>query len=260
MDDSTAPEQKNSVTGERPKPRYGEYAPEGWTPLAQKAASAAPQTQKETPAGQAPPHNLGIANPAQPAERAQAPAVTTPEPDTRLPAEHPQPAYGQLADTQQPTETKRRVSQNPPATEQKAQSAAKKHPVDVTATIILLAVGAFGALNFAASLFTLEQGLTSIADILDIKDFILPEWTGIAVTAGWISVLALYAINLVLSIRRMLARKLAFFVPLITAVIAFIVMVGVSTAVSLSSPELTEKMSDPASIDKILASTQKNIG
>lgn len=233
----------------RPAPRYGELAPEGWTwtppgvadgastgdgkapdratAPASPVSAAAPAAPAPAPSGQVPgvPHNLGVGADPAPRPASAARPETSERPDAYRASEPPQagkpsPRGGLLADR--------------------------------IITIALLALGAYGALNLALSLQQLPQSMRLTASLLGMESLDVPEAVGIAGTVGAIVVLAIYAVNLIFSIQRMRARKLAFWVPLAAFGLALIVLFVCSTVAVVQLPELMQQMSDPDALSKIL--------
>ncbi|XPP26659.1 MAG: DUF6264 family protein [Leucobacter sp.] len=210
----------------KPAPEYGEYAPEGWSwsPDDGKPASEA-STPAAAPArsGQLPgiPHNLGVETAADP---------------------HPAPP------SDQPTSYR---AAQPPQDRAPAQS---RGLADRIITIVLLAVGAYGALSFAFSLQELPRQLRLAGSMLGLENLAVPGSVGTIGVVGAIIVLAIYAVNLIFSIQRMRARKLAFWIPLVAFALALVV-VFVCTAIAVSQiPELLQQASDPDALERLLNS------
>lgn len=168
---------------ERPRPRYGEYAPEGW--------SWTPPTDEPAP-------------PAPPATQPSAP------PQQQAPA--PAPRYTPMPGARQPGS------------------------VDRIVTIALLVLGAFGAVNTAASLQVLPQQISLVYEQQGIGEFTPPEWLPTLTMIGTIAQLALYAATLGWSILRLRARKTAFWVPLVGGVLSIVLMMVLVSIVFLNDP------------------------
>lgn len=170
---------QGGAADERPRPRYGEYAPEGWTwqpPADESAAPAQP-----TP-------------PVQPA------------------APPPPPAPAALPGERQPS------------------------AVDRVVTIALLVLGAFGAINTAASLQMLPRQFSLVYEQQGVGDFTPPEWLPTLTMVGTVLQLALYAGTLGWSILRLRARKTAFWVPILGGVLSLVLMMVLVSIVFLNDP------------------------
>ena len=176
--DAPAP---GGAADERPRPRYGEYAPEGWT--------------------WQPPTDESAAAPAAP--RAAPTARPTPAPP---------PDAAALPGARQPG------------------------AVDRIVTIALLVLGAFGAINTAASLQTLPQQFSLVYEQQGIGDFSAPEWLPTLALVGTVLQLALYAAVLGWSILRLRARKIAFWVPLLGGVLSLVIMMVLVSIMFLNDP------------------------
>ncbi|WP_353827192.1 DUF6264 family protein [Agromyces sp. SYSU T0242] len=166
---------------ERPRPRYGEYAPEGWSwqPPADDRADAA------------------AAAPAPPPP----PAATAPRSDD-------------------------------------AAAAAARAPrtTDRFFTILLLAIGAVGAWNTSASLQQLPGAIQALYTDQGIGTYTPQPWLSTLTFVGTVFMLALYATILGWAILRLRARKVAFWVPLVGGVVAFLAMMVLSAVVFLTDP------------------------
>jgi hypothetical protein len=172
---------QGGAADERPRPRYGEYAPEGWTWQPPADESAAP-TQ-----------------PAQPAHPAQ-PAAPPPPAPVALPGER------------------------------------RPGAVDRVVTIALLVLGAFGAINTAASLQVLPQQFSLVYEQQGVGDFTAPEWLPTLTMVGTVLQLALYAGTLGWSILRLRAHKTAFWVPILGGVLSLVLMMVIVSIVFLNDP------------------------
>ncbi|MFA5606011.1 MAG: DUF6264 family protein [Leucobacter sp.] len=234
--------QRNSPDPSRPKPEYGEYAPEGWSwkPETEAAptAGAAPSGAREG-SGQLTgvPHNLGVDGGTVPAQQQPAQPTHAPQPPAAPDATTP-PQPGAPYRAGEPTY---RPAQQPAS-----------RLGDRIVTIVLLVLGAIGALNFAASLYGLTGTFSTIAAALDLEGFTVPSNVQTIGTVGALIVLALYALTLIYSIQRMRGRKITFWVPLTAGVIAAIVAFAFTAIAMAQSPELLEAASDPDATAKLL--------
>ncbi|GAA2843823.1 hypothetical protein FB468_3284 [Leucobacter komagatae] len=239
----------------RPKPEFGEYAPEGWEwkpeGAEQAAGSAAAATRQPVvgqaggqgsttpPTVQGVPHNLGagIARPSRQAP-AQAPAQTQ---------------GGAGAPYRGPSQSQAPGQQPGPQQARQFQGAAPGTPGyvkptnmgDRIVTILLLVFGGFGALQSAfvmmglSTMFNVMEGAPGISEITP------PAWADLTGKAVGLALLVLYGLVLVFSIRRMRAGKITFWAPLVAGVVAFIVVMAVVAAAMMQTPELVEVLRDP---------------
>lgn len=118
---------------------------------------------------------------------------------------------------------------------------------------MLLALGALGALYFAAVLQQLPSSLATLGQALEVDGFVVPESVHTLGTVGALTILALYAVNLIYSIQRLRARRLTFWVPLAAGAIAFILVFAFSAFAINLVPEVTQLLSDPDALSKVLA-------
>ncbi|MBN9613474.1 MAG: hypothetical protein J0H64_08465, partial [Actinobacteria bacterium] len=189
------------------------------------------------------PHNLGAGR-------------TDPARST-VPAQAPTSTAAQAPAAQQPS-TDPAAQQTPPAQPQlhyrdDSQSATPNpRRGDRVVTIVLLVIGAFGALYFAASMQQLPASLEMMASALHVSGFTVPASVSTLGTTGALLVLALYALNLILSIHRMRQDKLSFWVPLVAGVIAVILVFAFSAFVVAQTPELLKALSDPGAMQNLL--------
>lgn len=232
-------EEKQPESVQPPRPQYGEMAPEGWVspvtgesaPAATESTSAAAGATAQTApvnagassAGLGIPHNLGV-NKAAPAKSAAGLSAAT------------QSAANQnVAPISNQSET-------PPAQAGATQIPRANKTTDRIATILLLAAGAMGALNLAEAFMNLDKTFAQIYDLYDLGTFDAPEWFGVLGTVGWISVLAVYALTLIISVQFMQRGRLAFWVPLAGATLSFILVTILMMIAVSSAPELIEYM------------------
>ncbi|UOQ56226.1 DUF6264 family protein [Leucobacter allii] len=239
----------------RTPPAYGEYAPEGWEwkpEGAPPAGAGAARTAASTPAGSGGspvpgvPHNLGArggdgaagapapaapSTPAGDAPRSPTAAGSDPEPYRAAPPQQPAP---------------RAPRDRAPGTEPGPRTG------DRVVTILLLALGAFGALSMAQSMLGLAPSLAMILDAFDLQDVETPSWLGVLGSVSAIAIFALYAVSLIFSIQRMRARKITFWVPLTAGAIALIGIIVVTSVAMAAIPELMTALADPASTQQLL--------
>ena len=260
---------------QRPRPAYGEYAPEGWSwaPPGTEAAghdagrapaaAATPGSGAARPsAGPLPgvPHNLGV-----PGARQQAPVPGLAAPDQ---AGTPDRTAAPIAPAAATTPS-RDASTTPaggPADHYRATTPPDVKPprdprrltggrlADRIITIALLVFGAFGALNIASALNAMPAEFRRLAQVLEVNDVTVPAAVGTLGVVGALVIFALYAVNLIFSLQRLRARKLAFWVPLVTAILAFIVSTAFTLFGVAQVPELLQAMSDPSAFDALFGS------
>lgn len=241
----------------RPQPQYGEMAPEGWTWTPNEAAgpqgAGAPNASAQgggspqfpvaqsapQPHGQTPgvPHNLGVgapqgASPQQPGQPYQPAQPYQQQQNQQAYRADPPPHYQQPAWQQQ-------------APERDTKGA------DRVITIILLVIGAVGALYFAFVLFVMTQSIYLIANMVDLE-VTVPESVKTLGLIGALIMLALYAVTLIFSIQRMRARKLAFWVPLVAGVLSFVVLTVFTSLAMAEVPDLLHYLSDPDNLSRLL--------
>lgn len=253
---------------ERPRPQYGEYAPlseqgeaEAGTGTSGRAGQApspsgswseardwASSDSRNTPtAGQIPgvPHNLGAGtNPRQqPAQQFVPPS------QPGQPGQPSQPQGGS-----QPQGQQHYRATEPPAGSGQPGTGKRTggRLADLIVTVILLVAGAWGAMSQAFTLLNIPADFALWGRVLGIEGFAVPSSVGTTGTVGAIILLSLYAVTLILSIQLLRRRRLAFYVPLIAGVVAFIIAIAIMTIAISSVPELLQQMSDPGSAQKII--------
>lgn len=90
------------------------------------------------------------------------------------------------------------------------------------------------------------------AEILGLEGFVVPAQVSTIGTVGAVIVLALYALVLIFSIRRLRARKLTFWAPLAAGAIAFVLYLALAFAAYVQSPELLQEMAQPDAMQRML--------
>ncbi|MBK0417854.1 hypothetical protein JD276_02235 [Leucobacter sp. CSA1] len=266
---------------ERPRPAYGEYAPEGWTwspegaepgssgsgasgsgaadaaarpasSSAQPAGAGVPESSAGPSAGPVPgvPHNLGAG-----AAGASAPAAgprSRPAPGAdRAPGA---PTGGTRQDSRDP-EPYRAAAPEPAPNPQKPLSGGRL--ADRIVTIALLLLGAYGTLQFAAALFQMQSFVALYAELFEVDDFSVPSWVPTLGTVSALVMLTLFAVTLIFSIQRLRARKITFYIPLIAGAIAFILFFVVLMITVFSVPELVQQMSDPGALNRLMENSSE---
>lgn len=244
---------------ERQQPQYGELAPEGWEwkppsdqpdqdPLGDRAGAAA--SSHSRPAGV--PHNLGSANGGS---ENSGYGQTNPAPTDY---DAPSPSGGSYGSYQPP----RPIAQPQGSrivevrSDQKPAGERPKRTGDRVVTITLLVFGALGALNMGATMLSMRNTLSMIAEMMGVADATVPPLVDTLATVGAILSLVIYTAVLLWSIARMRARKIAFWVPLLGAVIAGIVStILMMIAIYQVIPQ--EVLQDPAQIDILMEKYQE---
>jgi hypothetical protein len=173
---------------ERPRPRYGELAPEGWswTPPqtdAERAAAAAPPPAPQTPVG----GTLWIGG-----------AAGAPASGARTAA----PAW------------------------------------DRTVTIVLLVVGIIGTFFTVGILAALPDAVQMLYTQEDLGTYTAPPSVAGLVVAGGITEAATWLAAAIVSVLLLVRRKRAFYVPLIGAVVSFVVLFIFMSVVLTTDPTL----------------------
>ena len=204
---------------EQPKrPQYGELAPEGWVspvtgePVTPESALGAPATQTTSPTPtklNGVPHNLGVKTEGDGAASTGAAQTSTAQDSTG----------------------------NPPAVPAAAASASEKPQPrrDRVVTILLIVFGAFGAYNLSDSFLHLSELGAQVYEMYDAGTFAAPEWLGTVSTIAVITTLSLWTLSTIVSIQLMQRGKLSFYVPLIAAALAWIMM---TVILYMAMPEL----------------------
>lgn len=260
----------------RPKPKYGELAPEGWQwqPPQESAAAAGVPSQHEEAGGALPkpgvPHNLGIA-PVRSEVHPPAVSSVNSAPTTHAGKEPgkeqqpgvsssdtfvapPQQATSPSRNTQTATASAPQQAENGSATASPAENERLKvrSKRDSVATIILLVLGALGAIYSASSLMQTPAALSLIASALKLDNFTVPEQVATLGAFGALTMIAIQAVSLLLSIWRLTRKKLAFWVPLVAFGVAVIALIAFSVAMWATVPELIAHLQDPAASQQVI--------
>ena len=198
----------------RPRPRYGEYAPEGWVSPVAPAESAPPAPQ----AGQAPEG----AQPVQP------------------PASWSQPHRGQGQG-----EGGAQPYPGPPATPA-ALSTGRR--VDRVATFVLLGLAGY---NVISNLLLVSGFSRTLLSAFSAQGYPVDDFSGQAQlqqagAAIAIVSLVVFVPVLVLTVRRLRAGKLTFWVPLAGGVVVTIVQMVLVLSVFLADPAFVQSLLDSA--------------
>jgi hypothetical protein len=204
--DRTDTTREKRVTDERPKPRFGELAPEGWKwePPADATPEEPTGAEARTPAPVVSPW------PVRPAARDSAP----------VPAPAPAPAAATFGPDGRPVNRADRI-----------------------ATIALLAIGLIWTANTISSLVSLPDVMNQVMEIWGIDS----AYTGTATAntagvAGAALTFLVFALTAVYSIRRVRQNKLAFFIPIIGAVVAGLISFTVVTIAIMADPVILDTL------------------
>jgi hypothetical protein len=206
------------VTDERPKPKYGELAPEGWVWQPPKEATPDP-----VPEGEAPPAPAPVARPSG------RPPIDPrwPAPDARAARSSTGAPSGDLAPGAEPSDV--------PAPK-------RGLAVDVNITIVLLVLGTLSVGSSVATLLDLNGYMTTAGAAFGLGGYPANEVTRITGVTGAVLHVLLIAGTVWLSIRRIKRQMLAFWVPLTAAVVSFLITC-ICVAIAFSqAPELLDSL------------------
>jgi NADH:ubiquinone oxidoreductase subunit 6 (subunit J) len=140
-----------------------------------------------------------------------------------------------------------------PAAQSAQAGTAPKRGADRIISILLLALGAIGALNLGLSSMQMPSQMALGAEMFGLSDFVVPSSVSTIGTVGAIIILSLFAVTLIYSIQRLRARKLTFWVPLTAGVISFIVMLALTLIAFSQAPELLQAMAQPEATQQMFA-------
>lgn len=265
--ESKDPDRDSRPVG-RPAPQYGEYAPEGWTsPVLDetehtnrnRSRDSSDETSREVSSPDASPqqdklagvpHNLGA--PARAGSQTARSDTSTAVPSRASETISPPTSQGEASTPSNVHVGDPHAYHAPPPAQSALSTRSNRRTGDRVATIILLCIGALGALGQADSYLQLVPSLVLTSDILGIQDPTIPSWISTFGVVGAIVILALYAITLVYSIRRLRARRLTFWVPLVAGVVATLLLVISTSITTFQVPELMELLSDPTKSAEVL--------
>lgn len=176
----------------RPRPRYGELAPPGWS-------------------------------------------WTPPEDAERLDTSRLSPAASEQDDTShaQITRDEPAPRPNPGAAERPPQLRSDAPRWNMTATVVLLVFGFFGMVYSIGTLQALPAAMQLMHSSQNLPEFTATDEVGIVIAVGSILLGLLWAVSAGLSVWLLVRKRLAFYVPLITGVVALLalfVFVGIVLA------------------------------
>jgi hypothetical protein len=174
------------VTDERPKPKYGELAPEGWVWQPPKPAEPDTPNDGAGPTGA----NPASGAPSAPVRSSVTVPVRPADPDTS---------------------TRDAVSERPAL------------PGDLTVTVLLLVVGVLITASWVPFLLDLAGGIQLYLTQQELGTYTAGDIARPVGVTGAVLQVALLAVAVFLSVRRIRARRRAFFIPLIAGAIGFVV-------------------------------------
>lgn len=249
----------------RPRPQFGELAPEGWTWTPEGGSDASAQTDAAVP----PTEPTEPTEPATPTAPAARPTVgpipgvphnlgaggSTPAPPTAAAGRasgDPEPYRATPPNSMPPNAAATNaVASDAPVAPPAAPRAARSGG-DRIATIVLVAIGALGALYFAASIYQLPNSLAMAGSMLGRDDVVVPASVTTLANVGAIVVLALYAVTLIYSLQRLRSGKLTFWVPLAAGAVALILTFAFTMIGMAQTPDLMGLLSDPDVASRLL--------
>jgi uncharacterized membrane protein YhaH (DUF805 family) len=201
----------------RPRPRYGEYAPEGWVSPVPPADAAPPSPQGE----QAPGGQSGAQQPGQ---------QTTPWSQP--------PAQGQNAGGVQPY----------PGPRAPAGALSTGRRVDRVATFVLLGLAGYNVISNLVLVSGFSRTMLSAlsASGYPVDDF--SRQAELQQAGGAIAIVSLvvFVPMLVWTVRRLRAGAISFWVPLAAGVVVGIVQMALVLSVFLGDPQFVQSIVDAA--------------
>lgn len=179
--------------------------------------------------------------------------------DAGTPDPRPRPAYGEYAT---PEEQRARISRPGPAavpahvTAQslpesvpviepaEASPVAPRWPADRVVTLILLAIGAFNVVSSVFSYLDLAAGIDGAMDVMGVPG----EFTKFDAARTWGAIAAVvlvsgYLLTLVWSLNRMRAGRLSWWIPLLGAVVTFVIVSACVAVPLVGDPAFAEYVS-----------------
>ncbi|MFC5337919.1 DUF6264 family protein [Leucobacter denitrificans] len=262
----------------RPKPEYGEYAPEGWEwkpegaeesgasdDTAAAAGTSTPTTTPPSNAGSANmpgvPHNLGVGAALPPRSSASKQQHGPSQANAGAPyrAEAPQQGLTQ-APSQAPLHNQAAPSSLAPSTAPAPAATKPARGADKVVTILLLVVGLIGALQSGLAMISLSSTFRIIGTAPGFESFTVPSWIDPAGKIIGIALLAFYGIVLVYSICRLRAGKLTFWVPLAAGAIVTVLVIAVVFIAIMTTPDLLNVLGNPEKSTELIENLQGRTG
>lgn len=191
---------------ERPRPQYGELAPEGW-----------------------------VWHPPADANRLD---TSHPVAETDRYGEHGTADAGQRPARSSQYERPGLATRQPqnPSTQLRADAPRW----NMTITVVLIVFGFFGATNSIGGLLSLPDTIQFMHSSQNLGDYTPAASVQGTLIAGAVTIGLIWAISTGLSIWLLVKRRLAFYIPLIAGVIALIALLGFMSAVLLTDPVLID--------------------
>ncbi|WP_434318003.1 DUF6264 family protein [Leifsonia sp. P73] len=200
---------------ERPRPKYGELAPPGWVWKPPQDADRLDTTHHSPAASE-------VEQP--PAAPPQPGPFDRPGPYDRhggAPHDGGQPGYGHPY----------------PSSPQLRADAPRWN---VTTTIVLLVVGFFGMSYSIGALQGLPSAMQLMHSSLSLGKYVQDPSVGPLITAGTIAMAGIWAVSLGLSVWLLVQKRLAFYVPLIAGIVAFITLFVILGLIFSTDPALLD--------------------
>ncbi|MGJ4844164.1 DUF6264 family protein [Leifsonia sp. Le1] len=219
---------------ERPRPKYGELAPEGWVWHPPADANRLDTTHP-------------TAEPDRYGEHGDAGQRTAAGQDQRAP--HADRPWFGPQNPQNPQNQQHSQGQHPqnlyphPQHRQNGQSPQLRSDAprwNMTVTVVLIVFGFFGATNSIGGLLSLPTAMQLMHTNENLGDYTPAGSVQGTLIAGAITVGLIWAISTGLSVWLLVKRRMAFYIPLIAGVVALIALLGFMSAVLLTDPVLID--------------------
>ena len=200
------------MTDERPKPKYGELAPDGWVWQPPQEARPDPTLDAGDPSS-APAAVPGASAPGT----APWPAPSTPP----APGAAPQPGA--------------------PAPAARGGGGT----ADRVATIALLGFGLLSTVNSVVSLLGIRDLMQQFMDLQGIAGTYTAPNAGTIGATSAVILIVVFALTAVVSVQRLRAHRLAFFVPIIGAVLGFVTLFIALAMALVGDPAIMDALTRP---------------
>lgn len=222
---------------ERPRPKYGELAPEGWV-----WHPPADANRLDTSHPVAEPDRYG--EHGDPGQRTGHPGETggtrstgstgssgdgrdQRAPHTGIPGFPPPHAQHQQFPQHQPHAQSPQLRSDAPRW-------------NMTVTVVLIVFGLFGATNSISGLLSLPSAMQLMHENQNLGAYTPAASVQGTLIAGAVTIGLIWAASTALSIWLLVKRRIAFYIPLIAGVIALIALLGFISAVLLTDPVLVD--------------------
>ncbi|WP_253202057.1 DUF6264 family protein [Subtercola sp. PAMC28395] len=194
------------MVDDRPRPKYGELAPEGWSWQPPAPPQGADSGQGRTPSNGGADSQYG--QPAPSAPSPAPPGSRDPSGETSAPAGAPRPIRA----------------------------------VDLSVTSLLLFFGLLFSASMIPALFDFNTVLIQAATAQGYTAFASSAAANtMGIVAGVVTII-LQLVSIVISVRRLSQRKLAFPVPLVIGVVTFALWVGAITFAFFNDPSFVQQI------------------